>query len=30
MSIGVIQNLDYTVILCTCLPETRAFYRDVA
>lgn len=29
MSIGGIQNLDYTVILCTRLSETRAFYRDV-
>ncbi len=29
MSIGGIQNLDYTVILCTRLAETRAFYRDV-
>lgn len=29
MSIGGIQNLDYTVILCARLPETRAFYRDV-
>lgn len=29
MSIGGIQNLDYTVILCAKLDETRAFYRDV-
>lgn len=29
MSIGGIQNLDYTVILCARLAETRAFYRDV-
>lgn len=29
MSLGGIENLDYTVILCTKLAETRAFYRDV-
>ena len=29
MSIGGIQNLDYTVILCAKLAETRAFYPDV-
>lgn len=29
MSIGGIENLDYAVIPCTKLAETRAFYRDV-
>jgi glyoxylase I family protein len=29
MSLEGIENLDYTVILCTKLAETRAFYRDV-
>ncbi len=29
MPLGGITNLDYTVLLCTNLPETRAFYRDV-
>ena len=29
MSIGSIESLDYTVILCTRLAETRAFYRDI-
>ena len=29
MSIGGIQNLDYTIILCTKLAETRTFYRDI-
>jgi len=29
MSLGDIRTLDYTVLLCTRLPETKAFYRDV-
>jgi catechol 2,3-dioxygenase-like lactoylglutathione lyase family enzyme len=29
MSLGGISNLDYTIILCRRLAETRAFYRDV-
>lgn len=29
MSLGGIANLDYTVILCSKLQETRAFYSDV-
>ncbi|WP_428669070.1 VOC family protein [Reyranella sp.] len=29
MSLGGICNLDYTVLLCGKMPETRAFYRDV-
>jgi catechol 2,3-dioxygenase-like lactoylglutathione lyase family enzyme len=29
MSLGGISNLDFTVLLCGRLAETRAFYRDV-
>jgi catechol 2,3-dioxygenase-like lactoylglutathione lyase family enzyme len=29
MSLGGISNLDYTVLLCSKMAETRAFYRDV-
>ena len=29
MNLGNISNLDYTVLLCNKLAETRAFYRDV-
>lgn len=29
MSLGEIGNLDYTVILCSNMVETRAFYRDI-
>ncbi|SFI80380.1 glyoxylase I family protein [Bosea sp. OK403] len=29
MSLGGIGNLDYTVILCNRMAETRAFYRDI-
>lgn len=29
MSMGAITNLDYTVLLCSKMAETRAFYRDV-
>ena len=29
MSLGGIGNLDYTVILCSRMAETRAFYRDI-
>ena len=29
MSLGGITNLDYTVLLCNRMDETRAFYRDV-
>lgn len=29
MSLGGIGNLDYTVILCSRMSDTRAFYQDV-
>ena len=29
MALGGIGNLDYTVLLCSKMAETRAFYRDV-
>ena len=29
MSLGGIGNLDYTVILCSRIAQTRAFYRDI-
>lgn len=29
MTLGGITNLDYTVLLCRRMEETRAFYRDV-
>ena len=29
MSLGGITNLDYTVLLCSKMAATRAFYRDV-
>jgi glyoxylase I family protein len=29
MSLGGITNLDYTVLLCDKMTETRAFYRDI-
>lgn len=29
MSLGGICNLDYTILLCNRMAETRAFYRDV-
>ena len=29
MSLGGISNLDYTVLLCSKMAATRAFYRDV-
>ncbi|WP_236841779.1 VOC family protein [Bosea sp. PAMC 26642] len=29
MNLGGISNLDHTVILCSKMAETRAFYRDV-
>jgi glyoxylase I family protein len=29
MSMDAIRSLDYTVLLCTNLPEKRAFYRDI-
>jgi catechol 2,3-dioxygenase-like lactoylglutathione lyase family enzyme len=29
VSLGGISNLDYTVLLCSKMEETRAFYRDV-
>lgn len=29
MSLGGIGNLDHTVLLCSRMAETRAFYRDV-
>ena len=29
MSLGEIRNLDYAILLCNKMDETRAFYRDV-
>jgi catechol 2,3-dioxygenase-like lactoylglutathione lyase family enzyme len=29
MSLGGIRNLDYAVLLCNRMDETRAFYRDI-
>jgi len=29
MSLGGIRNLDYTILLCSNLPATKAFYLDV-
>jgi catechol 2,3-dioxygenase-like lactoylglutathione lyase family enzyme len=29
MSLGDIRNLDYTVLLCSKMQETKVFYRDV-
>ncbi|MGL4289580.1 MAG: VOC family protein [Phreatobacter sp.] len=29
MALGGIANLDYTVLLCGKMAETRAFYRDI-
>ena len=29
MSLGGIRNLDYTVILCSKMQDTRAFYSDI-
>ena len=29
MSLGDIHNLDYAILLCSRMDETRAFYRDV-
>ena len=29
MSLGAIRNLDYAVLLCSKMTETRVFYRDV-
>jgi hypothetical protein len=29
MSLGGIRNVDYAILLCSKLAETRAFYRDV-
>jgi catechol 2,3-dioxygenase-like lactoylglutathione lyase family enzyme len=29
MSLGGIGNIDYTILFCTKMAETRAFYRDV-
>ena len=29
MSLGDIRNLDYTILLCSKLAETKAFYLDV-
>jgi glyoxylase I family protein len=29
MSLSHVHNLDYTVLLCQRMPETKAFYRDV-
>ncbi len=29
VSLGGITNLDYTVLLCNRMDETRAFYRDI-
>ena len=29
MSLNAIHNLDYAILLCSKMAETRAFYRDV-
>jgi catechol 2,3-dioxygenase-like lactoylglutathione lyase family enzyme len=29
LPLGGITNLDYTILLCSKMDETRAFYRDV-
>ncbi len=29
MSLGGIRNLDYAILLCSKMEETRAFYRDI-
>jgi lactoylglutathione lyase len=29
VSLGAIRNLDYTILLCNKIDETRAFYRDI-
>ena len=29
MSLGEIRNLDYAILLCNKMDETRVFYRDV-
>jgi lactoylglutathione lyase len=29
MSLGEIRNLDYAILLCNRMDDTRAFYRDV-
>jgi catechol 2,3-dioxygenase-like lactoylglutathione lyase family enzyme len=29
MSLGGIRNLDYTILLCSKMQETRSFYQDV-
>jgi len=29
VSLGGIGNLDYTILLCSKMEETRAFYRDI-
>ncbi len=29
MSLSAIHNLDYAILLCSKMAETRAFYRDV-
>jgi hypothetical protein len=29
VSLGGISNLDYTVLLCSKMAATRAFYRDI-
>ena len=29
MAKGTISNLDYVILLCECMAETRKFYRDV-
>lgn len=29
MSLTAIYNLDYTILLCNKMVETKAFYRDV-
>src|SRR5882724_6482199 len=29
MSLGDIRNLDYTILLCSKMQETKDFYRDV-
>jgi catechol 2,3-dioxygenase-like lactoylglutathione lyase family enzyme len=29
LSLGGFRNLDYTILLCNKMDETRAFYRDI-
>jgi len=29
VSLGQIRNVDYAILLCNKMAETRAFYRDI-